>query len=377
MVIAGHTDTSAGDAHNQALSELRAECVLLCLEGGAANRERFGELAHGRHKIEDYKQILSWAAEEFGFSCKPPAINGNEFEGIDPIKAFQRDYNANRAALGVPDAEELKVDGSMGPKTWKAVFDCYEAALAKEVSAAADVAGRLGDLARLRGRLRFVDGSRKSVGFGEKHPIEAAERDNFRSQTNRRVEILFFEPGEEPDLAAAPEDSEIHRPGGYIRVTLDPEASDRPVEFRLCDEAGEPIPGALCELTSGQTTRRETATAEGILELFLPAGRRSVFLRWRAPGTPEEKAFAAEAVLDFGGGEGDQNRLLNLGYRAEKPEERIALFRGEFGREAEIGDEAILAEARQWHDGGGKPGRSGEAVAALNFPAGTENLGTA
>ena len=100
-------------------------------------------------------------------------------------------------------------------------------------------------------------------------------------------------------------------------------------------------------------------------------------LRWALRQRRRSPGFAAVVVLDFGGGEGDQNRLLNLGYRVENPEERIALFRGEFGREAEIGDEAILAEARQWHDGGGKPGRSGEAVAALNFPAGTENLGTA
>jgi len=35
-------------------------------------------------------------------------------------------------------------------------------------------------------------------GCGEHHPIEAADLDNYRSQTNRRVEILYFDATDVP-----------------------------------------------------------------------------------------------------------------------------------------------------------------------------------
>lgn len=47
--------------------------------------------------------------------------------------------------------------------------------------------------------MRFVDDARKSVGCGEHRP-RIATADGVREQGNRRVEIMFFDPGEEPRL---------------------------------------------------------------------------------------------------------------------------------------------------------------------------------
>jgi len=49
-------------------------------------------------------------------------------------------------------------------------------------------------LAKLRGGVTFLEGAKRTIGCGESHPIEAKGKDGFRSATNRRVELLFFDP---------------------------------------------------------------------------------------------------------------------------------------------------------------------------------------
>lgn len=262
LLVAGHADTSGTEGHNQVLSEDRAGNVLFCLAGGADSRIAFGDTCDARHTVADYKQILSWAAARFGFPCAPGKIDDVEFTGIGPIKAFQSAYNASRADLGVPDADELAVDGSMGPKTWRAVFDCYEAALADEVSDGADIAERLAALAELRGKLRFMDDGTRAMGFGESHPIDSIGRDGFRSQQNRRVEMLFFHEGEEPGLDALPKESEIYAPGIFRRIPID-QASPGSLAFLVTDDGGLPVPGATVEAAGPGGLRTATTDALG------------------------------------------------------------------------------------------------------------------
>jgi hypothetical protein len=268
LLVAGHTDTSGTESHNQELSEARASVALACLEGTSVpdHRERFGELCHERHTIADYKQILSWAARQFGFSCDPGAIDNQEFSGIAPIKAFQRDYNANRAGLGVPDAAELEVDGSMGPLTWRAIFDCYEAALAQEVSTAASAGERQAALAALRQKLRFVDDAKKSQGFGMDHPIDQIGRANVRSQANRRVELLFFNQGQEPDLGEPAADSTIFEPGVYTRRPIDA-ATPGSILVLVTDTEGALVPGASLSATGTGLPMAALANAAGMASL--------------------------------------------------------------------------------------------------------------
>lgn len=229
VLVAGHTDTSATDAHNDELSRKRAQVTLALLEG---DRDNFGSLTNERHQPEDINQILSWvsrAFEDLDFDCDPGKITSF----VDPakVRAFQRDFNRHKLALG-SSAADLTVDGSVGKLTWGAFFDCYEFALQQELGE--DAAA----VAALRAKLKFVDPERKSLGFGEHFPIEELGVDNFRSQTNRRVEILFFESGEEPDVAAAEADaetSELYLPGFYQRTPLDPMLSAKPFRAQWDD----------------------------------------------------------------------------------------------------------------------------------------------
>jgi outer membrane protein OmpA-like peptidoglycan-associated protein len=221
ILVAGHTDTAGGESDNQKLSEERARVALCCLEGGSERREEFAALTHGRSKVADQKQILAWAARAFGFDCDPGKVDGNAATAKRAIEGFQADYNAKREELGFAEAEELDVDGAFGPKTWGAVFDCYESALAREVSEAETAEERAQALAELRANLRFVDDERQDLGFGEHHPIDQLGEDGYRSEENRRVEILFFDPGQEPELDdVPPEDSDIYRPGIYARMPI-------------------------------------------------------------------------------------------------------------------------------------------------------------
>jgi len=302
--VAGHTDTSAGDAHNDELSKLRAQLALALLEG---DRESFKTVADQRHKPADVNQILSWVSKAFPELQAPPPKTGPAFD-CDPgkitdvvnqakVRKFQAEYNAIKSSLGVT-TPDISVDGSVGKETWGAFFDCYEFALQQELGE--DVPG----LATLRNKLQFVDGARKALGFGERFPIEELGVDNFRSQTNRRVEILFFEPGEEPDLAHAeddPETSELYLPGFFERTPLEPMLSAKPFTATwdaptasinttrriLLDAPGLPAGTALAidiRLVGGGSIATLTAaSAEGAADV--------PFVDWDAP---EDVPFVGE-----------------------------------------------------------------------------------
>jgi outer membrane protein OmpA-like peptidoglycan-associated protein len=217
--IAGHTDTRGNIDFNQKLSEERAQCALAVLMG---DRQRFQGLCQARHTVADYKQILSWVARAFpAFKCDPGKIDDNLATANGPVRRFQEAYNSNKEALGIGPRPPISVDGSVGKETWGAFFDCYEAALQQELGE--EPSG----VAELRKALTFVDDRHPSLGFSEHFPIEELGVENYRSQANRRVELLLFDQGEEPDLEHAandPETSELYLPGNYVRRPI----PDRP-----------------------------------------------------------------------------------------------------------------------------------------------------
>lgn len=216
LFVAGHTDASGTESFNQPLSQERAECALALLTG---DRARFQGLCQARHTVADYKQILAWVARAFAevaFDCDPGTIDDTAATAVGPVKRFQAAYNERREAMGISQPA-LVVDGSVGKQTWGAFFDCYEVALRQELGE--EPAG----VAALREALVFVDDQRKALGFSEHFPIEELGVEHFRSQANRRVELLTFDPGEEPDLVHAqddPETSELFLPGHYQRQPL-------------------------------------------------------------------------------------------------------------------------------------------------------------
>lgn len=206
-LVTGHTDTTGAASYNLTLSQMRADHVLYALLG---ERDKWAQIAQDKHKVEDYQLILKWIARVNGWDCDPgPVDNQRGPKTQAATKKFQQTYNKEFKA-------SIAEDGAVGPQTWKAFFDIYMQEL-KEMLKTDD-----GGLAGLRQGLHFLNDGRKTVGCGEHNPIEASRFDNYRSSINRRVEIIFFDPGEEPQMqchpgasSCVPEKCEIYNPQLY------------------------------------------------------------------------------------------------------------------------------------------------------------------
>ena len=166
---------------------------------------------------DDRVQVLNWVAATFGWPC---STNGEFGDYLRAVKSFQSTYNTE--GNNRDPKEQLAVDGDFGPGCWRAVFDCYQVHLAETLEITAE------ELASLQGEVRgqFVKKSKPLVGCGEYKPKEMAGVDNYRSQTNRRVEVLFFEPEdhvpETPCLVGDcdPEACELYDRRWYLRKRL-------------------------------------------------------------------------------------------------------------------------------------------------------------
>ena len=195
LLVAGHTDTTGDAAYNLSLSRLRARNVRAALVGDEAE---FVLTARTKHRTCDVQEILFWVTRRFGWDCDPGGIDdayGPATKGA--VRRFQREY-------GLRFEEPIAVDGVVGEQTWKGFFRLYEIELALAARSTA------ADLKRDRSALKFT--TPEFVGCGESHPIEEAAADDFESATNRRVEILFFDPGEEPRFDCHPDETQC-KPG--------------------------------------------------------------------------------------------------------------------------------------------------------------------
>ncbi|MBT8399867.1 MAG: hypothetical protein KJO98_05270, partial [Rhodothermia bacterium] len=180
-LVVGHTDRSGSRAYNQQLSELRADNVLFALKG---DREAWVRVARQKSKVEDYQQILLWLTHHAGWDCDPGGkTNVHDAETRQAVIRFQEQYNDRFNA-------SISEDGVVGSETWGAFFDVYMHEL--KYALGTDDAG----LAQAQSSLRFMDC--EAIGCGEDFPITADRRENYKNPIDRRVEILFFDDGEEP-----------------------------------------------------------------------------------------------------------------------------------------------------------------------------------
>lgn len=188
-LIAGHTDRSGGKGENLKLSQMRADNVFHLLLG---HRAEWVEICDKRHKVEDIQQILIWTSAILAWPCDPgPKTNRMNAKTSAAIEAFQKTYNEQfSAAIGV--------DGDVGKETWGAFFDVYMMGL--RLLMQTDDAG----LGQERARIQFVDGSKKTVGCGENFPVTADLVANQKSQADRRVHVMFFDPPDVPKLDCHP-----------------------------------------------------------------------------------------------------------------------------------------------------------------------------
>lgn len=359
LLVAGHTDTTATEKFNQKLSEERGQTALALLLGGDEQREIWKTVCNARHKVADYKQILrfvSSAFRELKFPCDPGAIDDVEGTGVEPVKRFQEAYNLNKKALGAT-ALDLTPDGSVGLLTWGAFFDCYQEALRRELGVKAD------GLAELRELLRFVDDTRKSLGFSEHFPVEELGVDNFRSLANRRVELLFFDEGEEPDLAAAAKDpttSEVYLPGHFSRASVEVPTIRTTLRAFLFDDRRQRMPNTAYTLRTGLQVRRDKTDSDGQLvqkDLLVPS---TATIEWgealpepvvrfedRAtakprdlskfkPPDPNKFRFSRTVNLNLREAPGPrvdaeaERRLINLGYAQATLQEKVAAFQRDY-----------------------------------------------
>jgi hypothetical protein len=192
LIVTGHTDTSGGADMNVKLSDLRSHNVLDVLVG---DRDDFVKIAKSRHKVKDYQRILKWVAATEGFDCDVKVTDHAGQDTTTALRNFQQAYND--AKIG----KEIEVNGSLTDETWGAFFDMYQRELCRAVGEEPD---DLSVLDSHRSHLKFFDEDRKAVGCGENFPVEARGVDGFRSAENRRCEICFLEPGNDPPLDCHP-----------------------------------------------------------------------------------------------------------------------------------------------------------------------------
>jgi len=225
-----------------ALSEQRAKNVLFLLQG---DRQRWVESALEHSTVEDQKRICKHAARTRGWPSDPGPID-NVADA-----ALRRALHNLREHFNRDFGRSIPLDGPAGRETWGAFFDVYMDELAGMLGV--DVPG----LATHRAELRFIDGAHRFIACGEKLPIEPDARDNFRSEEDRRVEVLFFSTKALPDLnchaGAHPfcmrtcprEECGVYSPGLFFFVPVDPgvlgavrpnRASDGPFEIVDADE---------------------------------------------------------------------------------------------------------------------------------------------
>lgn len=211
ILIAAHTDSSGDVEPNFKLSEKRAQSVLYLLNG---DRDNWAKNCHGQQKVEDYQQIMKYFNDRPGWNCNPGSIDnkfGSKTNAADEnfFAAYCKLHEDAKTAAAYPEnlppdlAQRVKDDGAhkWPEAAWKAVYDLYIDEICRELGT--DYKSL--DLMRpKRIRERFVDKNRPYVFCGESFPLQKPEKSNYKSQRNRRVEILFFNKKETPDKIDCP-----------------------------------------------------------------------------------------------------------------------------------------------------------------------------
>ena len=256
VLVVGHTDTVGSESANNKLSADRATNAHMFLSG-----DRSGwAAACKRSTLRDQQVIFDWAARVFGFACHPGPIDNKEGPRTTAARErFRQRYNDEFGG-------NLKRKASWGETDWKAVYDLYEARLARYCDV--DVK----DLSAKRSLLHFE--SPATLACGKSWPIAAAGIENLRSRGNRRVDVVFMEDKPHPDLQSSkPPGRELY--GRSIRFKrVVPEIIPDIIELRLLGPEGYPIPEVQYELTlvDGSKRRGQLDKTGNAIERAVPDG---------------------------------------------------------------------------------------------------------
>jgi outer membrane protein OmpA-like peptidoglycan-associated protein len=284
LLLAGHTDSAGSVKFNVTLSEERAQNVHAYLRG---DRAAWAASCQEHFQVEDWKGILRWIAERFGFDCDPGPVNNTSDEAA---RAALRRFRARFS-------QEVRPIPEQGPVTvedWGAFFDLYERELAVLLAVEPS------ELQPLRDQVRYLEPP--AVGCGEHHPVEDVG-DGVKNAANRRVELLFFDEPEEPRLpchtggGCDPKKCDLYPRGQHFvieHLPVDPSALLPPIEVLL--HVGDVTGAALTDELlvddgSGAPPRalplnQAGATADGhrVFRFFPQDLPDPVTLRWRRDG---------------------------------------------------------------------------------------------
>ena len=203
LLALGHTDRSGPPDSNVKLAKLRAQNIWAVMMG---KQDEWTSICAQRHVVQDYQLILKWISNiRYWPECDPGRVDGDHGNGTSKaLRAFKKRYND---AFGGTLADSADID----KPTWEAFFKMYMVGLSGLMQT--DESG----LDAHRQGLTWM--SPAWDGCGECHPITEDVAANYRSRVDRRVELLFFDAGEEPRLGAchpsadarAPEECELYR----------------------------------------------------------------------------------------------------------------------------------------------------------------------
>jgi len=271
ILITGHTDTSGGQASNVELSFKRAENVKHALLG---NRDEWVASCEDQHRVEDYQQILEWISKVWAADCDPEGVDNVHGPRTNrAVSNFQTLYNDEFEA-------EISVDGVVGPQTWGAIFDVYMEILADILDVDVD------QLPAERAKLTWLDDGKQGVGCGEHFPIDLPGVDGRRSANNRRVQVLFFDPGEEPLLdchpaadQCNPDDCEIYQKRFHFFWPIDPDPVPLLPRYRLKVELGDIDTLMTPIVTEDHTDQGVRERLQAIGFLYSPLNHASIAIR--------------------------------------------------------------------------------------------------
>ena len=348
LLIAGHTDTKGSDQFNQPLSEERAKVALALLSG---DRDNFAKLCQKRHDGVDLTQVFHWVSDspDFGFGCKPTVHD--QPPSTTTVTHFKQEYDKNFDAKfkDMTGAKKFgTANGTQDEALWGAIFDCFEYGLRCELGDMETSTEGKDELDRLRKLVKWVDNNHKTMGFGERFPVDNMTKNNYRSQSNRRVEIMMFDEGEEPDLAAAaadPEVMETYLPGMYGKRSVPPYTPGTVfLAIRVHDSRSAPMGVVPYRLSLGGTTLKQGTTIDGWVRHTLEPTMCFEYLdlEWGNLVSGNHQFKRTIAVECSTGAEQQQAaaRLHNLGYAAaaEKYELAVMAFQTDYA----IGEEGLL-----------------------------------
>ncbi|WP_219906795.1 hypothetical protein [Enhygromyxa salina] len=326
ILVVGHSDPSGPTSYNQSLSEKRAENVQLFLFG---DREGWRTLCDAESHTDDVQAILTWQARRAGWDCDPGPITGsNNAKTRAAIGRFQDRYNLEvektaDEGLDLPYRAKIGVDDTVGPETWGAFFDVYMHELVRllEVEGVSEVEAKIAALTQF-------DSLPKFIGCGEHVPFESGRREPFedddereraqRNPSDRRVELLFFDDVEPPELVCHtgstcdPTNCPLYTTGEYrhheIGVPRGLQIGEVVLELSFEDPAGvcHRLPAGL-ELSvefDDASTEAHTLGADARLQ-FVTARDKTSFGFSIAPGearylvlAPDEGGAQVSELLD-------------------------------------------------------------------------------